>query len=257
MATRGATGRSRVSPPAAARPPPLNPRAPTPADESPPSTSDELLRARKVNGREATQPPPPLEGVSGERLPESFVVRPSRSQHDEGNAAEQDGPLRSTPTRSDHPQHGGGGRKSGSNGEGRLRQFAGESTVTNSIKFKHHTNQKCRSEIIKRIDREEGGTRLRKLGWESDENRERLAREIKQNMFGYCELKQHDEITGSNGGDSDLEAACKRLEEAISRIPANWGENYPKIKGVEAGTKGEQPPGQRFGRSIGDIFGHS
>jgi hypothetical protein len=43
---------------------------------------------------------------------------------------------------------------------------------------------KIRAEIDRRIEREEiQGARLRRLGWESEEERERIARDIKRSLF--------------------------------------------------------------------------
>jgi hypothetical protein len=54
-----------------------------------------------------------------------------------------------------------------------------------AIKCKEfHINQKVRAEIVRRIEREEThGARLRKLGWEFEEERERTARDIKRSLF--------------------------------------------------------------------------
>jgi hypothetical protein len=45
-------------------------------------------------------------------------------------------------------------------------------------------NQKGRAKIAVRVQREESqGVRLRRLGWEREEERKRLARAIKRNLF--------------------------------------------------------------------------
>lgn len=80
-------------------------------------------------------------------------------------------------------------------------------------------NQRCRSEIIHRIDREEGGAR--NMGWETAEHHERIAREIKRNLFitSTRQVLPDEGESSNNGGICGLDAACNRLEEAIGRIP--------------------------------------
>jgi RNA recognition motif-containing protein len=68
-------------------------------------------------------------------------------------------------------------------------------------------NQKRRLEIRRRIEKEEKqGAILRKLGWQSEEERERLARDIKRRLF----------VTESNPHlDADHETGEEQLEKRV------------------------------------------
>lgn len=57
------------------------------------------------------------------------------------------------------------------------------------------------------------------MGGEEAVNRERLAQEIKRSLFKAPDIQSHSSEAKSGGipGESDLEAACYRLEEAIAK----------------------------------------
>lgn len=115
----------------------------------------------------------------------------------------------------------------------------GESSQPNSSQLT--LNQRCRSEIIHRINEEEGGKRLRNLGWGEAESRERLSREIKRNLF-----KSPDEIdqrTESELGKlpqiRELDEDWNQLETAIYRISQKEaGAQITNSKGIESARRG-------------------
>jgi hypothetical protein len=63
------------------------------------------------------------------------------------------------------------------------KEIAGSQIAPKTRARNYYINQKGRSEIVRRIDKESQGIRLRRLGWEEEEERERLAREIKRKLF--------------------------------------------------------------------------
>lgn len=86
-------------------------------------------------------------------------------------------------------------------------------------------------EILYRIEREDHGAQLRKLGWEVEEARVRIAREIKRNLFkpaprfeGAYEENSGVVVDEQDVGDVDfwkLEIACRQLEDSINIILMN------------------------------------
>ena len=122
-------------------------------------------------------------------------------------------------------------------------------------------NQKGRSEILRRVNREELlEGRVRRLGRDEEADREREARAIKRELFCSPRFPVSPSRTGTSpighGGDPDLELACAELEAAISKIPANRGRVMKNNKGATGGTQRFQSK-SNFGRSMEDLFGHS
>jgi hypothetical protein len=86
-------------------------------------------------------------------------------------------------------------------------------------------------EILCRIEREDHGAQLRKLGWEVEEARVRIAREIKRNLFkpaprfeGAYEENSGVVVDEQDVGDVDfrkLEIAYRKLEDSINKISMN------------------------------------
>ncbi|CAN6315420.1 unnamed protein product [Urochloa humidicola] len=126
-----------------------------------------------------------------------------------------------------------------------------------------YINQRCRSEIIQRIDKEEQGVKLRRLGWESEEERERIARSIRRSLFGTnSPPRGHDSTTSEES--AQLEAAFSQLEVAMGKIPSAELREQASNKAPNGELKGGEQkggdlltPAYRFGRSIEDIFCHS
>ena len=90
-------------------------------------------------------------------------------------------------------------------------------------------NQKGRSEILHRVNREElREGRARRLGRDVEADRERAAQEIKRELFRFSRLPESPSRTEApsigGGGDPDLEVACAELEAAISKIPTTRGD---------------------------------
>lgn len=133
-----------------------------------------------------------------------------------------------------------------------------------------HLNQRCRSEIKLRIDTEEKGRRLRNLGWNAEEHRERLAKEIKLNLFKGQDIHLHQQDQNQEGrrghpgleeatNNLELEEALNNLEVAISRIPKNKEAPKQILSKIEdgQGNNGGRTPGAAYGRSIEELFNHS
>lgn len=99
-------------------------------------------------------------------------------------------------------------------GIGGIRAFCAYKCFTQCRGRTRHLNQKGRSEIVRRIVCEEQqGTRLRNLGWEIEEERERLARKIKPRLFGtdYSLTKEEGDQTG--GTETSVDSQIIRSNE--------------------------------------------
>lgn len=123
------------------------------------------------------------------------------------------------------------------------------------------------------------GIKLRKLGWEKKEERERLARDIKRKLFSSSSTQpapspqsQTEDANPNNNGESvdqigemrRMEIAFRRLEDSMERITekAQFGGGSSMGTNKESGGLGRDTwhdptqEGTRFGRDVEDIFDH-
>ena len=132
-------------------------------------------------------------------------------------------------------------------------------------------NQKGRAAAFRQVAREDlCGVRGCRSGGNSEEERIRLAREIKQNLF--APARQDDDLITKSEDDEllSLDSAWNQLETALRKIPTPTTEKS-RVPGrredsdLERGGARRDPSeplggdqGERkFGQSISEIFNHS
>jgi hypothetical protein len=144
--------------------------------------------------------------------------------------------------------------------------------LTNAGERPRNLNQKGRSEIARRIGREEQlGVRLRKLGWEIEEDCERLAREIKRRLF-VAESNHEEMDEDQTGGDAALLETQTNREDGLQlggsgHCEAQFNKDMNNFDRQTQLQDREHPIAERGAedckggkvlcRSMEDIFNHS
>lgn len=144
--------------------------------------------------------------------------------------------------------HGGHSREASSTQNARIRLYNEGERLMNPAVF---LNQRCRSEVTHIIDEEEKGKRLRKLGWGKVENRERLARYIKRNLFTANRPESY-QVCGNLEDQRERgepEDTCKQIDETTGQImmEPKGGIVSPKLGGDRLDDQDQRTVGNREG----------